>query len=247
MRAMILAAGKGSRLQPLTDTTPKPLIEVAGRPMIAFALKLVQEAGIHEVVINLHHLGGQIRTALGDGRAYGVHISYSVEDPILDTGGGIAQARELLAGERFVLLNSDVCIDIALASVIEFHQERGALATMVLRPDPDAARYGIIEVDRTQRIRRFLGKTAAGAPPPTADLTPLMYTGIIVFEPTVFRYFPPGIYSLTRDVFPRMLDAGEALFGYVHHGYWRILDTPHDLAAGRADLALRLPPEPSHG
>src|SRR5258706_2851077 len=94
MRAMILAAGKGTRLRPLTDSIPNPLIDVAGQPMIAFPLQLLRNAGIQDVVINLHHLGEQIRSALGDGSTYGVRIRYSEEDPILDSGGGIAAARE---------------------------------------------------------------------------------------------------------------------------------------------------------
>ena len=108
MRAMILAAGKGTRLRPLTDSTPKPLIDVVGRPMIAFPLELLRRAGICEVVINLHHLGDKIRAALGDGSAYGVRITYSVEDPILDTGGAIEAAREFLCDGTFVVANADV-------------------------------------------------------------------------------------------------------------------------------------------
>ena len=146
MRAMILAAGRGNRLRPLTDSIPKPLLEVAGQPMIAFPLKLIRDAGIEEVVINVHHLGAQIRSAFGDGRSYGVRITYSEEDPILDTGGGIAAVREFLSGDTFVVLNADTFIDIRLGDVIAFHRAHEGLATMVLRPDPDAARYGLIEI-----------------------------------------------------------------------------------------------------
>lgn len=240
MRAMILAAGKGTRLRPLTDTVPKPLIEVAGRPMIAFALDLVRAAGIRDVVINLHHLGDQIRDRLDDGGAYGVRIAYTVEDPILETGGGIANARPFLDGDRFAVLNADTVIDVDLGSVVAAHVRRGALATMVLRADPDVARYGAIEIDADDRIRRFLGHadpalTAAAA----TGLRALMYPGVMVFDPRIFAYLPPGVYSITRDVFPRLLAAREPLFGYVYRGYWRVLDNPADLAAGRAEMAAR--------
>ena len=104
---MILAAGKGTRLRPLTDAIPKPLIDVAGEPMIAFPLRLLRAAGIEEVVINLHHLGDQIRRTLGDGRAYGVRITYSEENPILDTGGAIAAVRRFLEHDTFVVLTQD--------------------------------------------------------------------------------------------------------------------------------------------
>jgi len=237
MRAMILAAGKGTRLRPLTESVPKPLIEVAGRPMIAFSLQLLREAGIKEVVINLHHLGAQIRRRLADGSAYGVRIAYSEEDPILDTGGAIAAARRFLDGDTFAVLNADAVIDLRLQDVVAFHARQGALATMVLRPDPDAARHDDIGIDRAQRIRRFLGRSY-GDP----DFTPMermMFPGVHVFEPRVFDYMPDGVYSVTRDTYPRLLTAGEPVYGYVHRGYWRVLDTPDDLAAGRRELAGR--------
>jgi NDP-sugar pyrophosphorylase family protein len=237
MRAMVLAAGRGNRLRPLTDSVPKPLLAVAGLPMVAFALTRIREAGIEEVVVNLHHLGGQIRAALGDGRAYGVRITYSEERELLDTGGGIAAARPYLNGDTFVVHNADTYIEIDLSDVIGFHRRCGALVTMVLRPDPDASRYGTIEIDSTGRVRRLLGY---GPIPAEELLRALMYAGVMVFEPRVFAYMPAGIYSITRDVLPRLLDAGEPLCGYVHDGYWRVLDTPADLEAGRAEIAARL-------
>jgi NDP-sugar pyrophosphorylase family protein len=235
MRAMILAAGKGTRLRPLTEAVPKPLLDVAGQPMIAFPLGLLRSAGIEEVVINLHHLGGQIRSRLGDGSAHGVRISYSEEDPILDTGGAIAAAREFLAGDTFAVLNADTVIDLQLRDVIAFHREQRALATMVLRPDPDAVRKDAIGIDAAQRLRCILGHPAGVEPGGAAGR--LMYAGVMVFEARVFDYLPRGVYSITRDVYPRLLDAGEPLYGYVHRGYWRVLDTPADLEAGRREIA----------
>ncbi len=239
MRAMILAAGKGMRLRPLTDSIPKPLIDVAGRPMIAYPLELLRRAGVQEVVINLHHLGGQIRAALGDGKLSGVRILYSEEDPILDTGGAIAAARDYLSGEPFVVLNADTFIDIRLQDVIDFHHRHGALATMVVRADPDAARKDDIRVDTGQRIRRILGHCHP-ASTMTESLPRLFYAGIQVFDPRIFEYLPGGVYSITRDVYPRLLAADEPVCGYVHEGYWRVLDTPGDLASGRREIAARL-------
>jgi len=236
MRAMILAAGKGTRLLPLTNSTPKPLIDVAGRPMIAFGLDLLRDAGIRDVVINLHHLGRQIRERLGDGSEFGLRITYSEEDPILDTGGAIAAARQFLSDDTFVVLNADTAIDLRLREVIDFHNKSQATATMVLRPDPSVERYGVIEIDRTNRIRRFLGHFRDGDVGPEALLVPLMYAGVQVFDPRIFDHLPDGVYSITRDVYPQLLKAGEPLYGYVHRGYWRVLDTPEGLAAGRREL-----------
>lgn len=232
---MILAAGLGSRLRPLTDKTPKALIPVAGKPLIAYPLALLREAGIREVMINLHHRGDQIRDALGNGSECGVSIAYSEEDPILDTGGAIKNAERFLQGDTFVVLNADTVIDLRLTDLIDFHRRKRALATMVLRPDPDAVRYGTIEIDAARRIRRFLGKPAEVLEP----LTPLMFAGVHVFEPQVFELMEPGKFGITRVTYPKMLANGELLFGYVFHGYWRVLDTHAGLAEGRWDLTCR--------
>jgi NDP-sugar pyrophosphorylase family protein len=235
MRAMILAAGKGTRLRPLTETIPKPLVDVCGRPMIAFALELLREAGIRDVVINLHHLGHLIRAALGDGSQYGVRINYSEEDPILDTGGGIEAARRFLHDGTFVIVNADVAIDLRLRDVIDFHRRHGAVATLVLRADPQAERKDDIGIDAAQRIRRFLGQPYDGVSPCIGER--YFFGSVHVVEPRLFDYMQPGVYSITRDVYPRLLAAGEPILGYVHQGYWRVLDTPGDLAAGRRELA----------
>jgi NDP-sugar pyrophosphorylase family protein len=232
---MILAAGFGSRLRPLTDRAPKALIPVAGKPLIAYPLALLREAGIREVLINLHHLGDQIRAALGNGSAYGVSIEYSEEDPILDTGGAIKNAEHFLAGDTFLVLNADTVIDLQLTDLIDWHRRKRALATMVLRPDPDSPRYGEIEIDTTGRIRRFLGQPASVPEP----LTPLMFAGVHVFEPQVFEQMGHGRFGITRVTYPKMLAEGKPLFGYVFQGYWRVLDTHAGLAEGRWDQTCR--------
>lgn len=239
MRAMILAAGLGTRLRPLTSTIPKPLVEVAGRPMIHFALDLVRAAGIVDVAINLHHLGDQVRAALGDGSALGLRIQYFPEDPILDTGGAVANARAFLDGAPFVLLNSDTITDVDLRAMIAAHAASGATATMLLRPDPEAERYGVIETDQRGRIRRFLGHPgpdlAASEP-----LRSLMFGGVHVIEPRIFAYMTPGVFSITRETYPRMLDAGEPLYAFVYDGFWRVLDTPAGLEQGRHAVAAHM-------
>lgn len=231
---MILAAGFGSRLRPLTDRVPKPLVEVAGRPLIAYPLALVRAAGIRDVVVNLHHHGAAIRAALGDGAACGVSIRYSEEAAILDTGGGILQARPLLGEEPFVVLNADSIIDLDLRQLIAWHRARGAVATMVLRPDREAARYGLIEIDRAHRVRRFLGRPAHVDEP----LRALMFAGVHVLEPQVFSHMASGVFGITRQTYPAMLAAGCLVSGYVFDGYWRVLDTHAGLAEGRYDFSL---------
>lgn len=237
MRGMILAAGFGSRLRPLTDRVPKPLLRVAGHPLIAYPIAVLRAAGVTEIIINLHHLGAQIRRTLGDGSALGVSLTYSEEHPILDTGGAIKKAEGFLGGDRFVVINADTVIDLPLREVIAWHERQGALATMVLRPDPQAAQYGVIEIDAGARIRRFLGR------PPNVDvpLRALMFTGVHVFEPELFRHMGEGRFGITATTYPDMLAAGVPLYGYEFGGYWRVLDTHEGLAEGRRELRRSQP------
>lgn len=238
MKAMILAAGFGSRLRPLTDRLPKPLVEVGGKPLIAYALALARAAGIRDVVINLHHHGTAIRAALGDGAAYGVSIQYSPEDPILDTGGGILRARPLLGAERFVVLNSDSIIDLDLRRLVDWHVARGGVATMVLRHDREQTRYGEVEIDADLRVRRLLGRPARVDRP----LTPYMFAGVHVLEPAVFDHMATGAFGIVRQTYPALLAADRPVYGYVHDGYWRVLDTHAGLAEGRYDFTTGVSP-----
>ncbi|HWP65891.1 MAG TPA: NDP-sugar synthase [Candidatus Limnocylindria bacterium] len=233
-RAMVLAAGHGRRLAPLTDTLPKPLMPVGGRPLVAHVLAFLRAGGIEEVVINLHHLGARIEEAIGDGRAYGLTVRYSHEPEIRDTGGGIKQAERWLAGEPFVVANGDSLLDLALDDVLAFHRARGGIATMVVRPDPDAARYGLVELDADDRVRRISGLPAAV---PQVALRPFMFPGLHVFEPRVFDWMDAGAaFSVTRVTYPRLLEAGEAVYGYVTDARWVTIDTPEALAAADAEV-----------
>lgn len=226
MRAMILAAGFGTRLRPLTNTIPKALVPVAGRPLIEYSLLFLRSQGITEVIINLHHLGDKIRSALGDGSLYGMHFHYSPEDPILEAGGGIKKAQPFLDGETFLVINCDTILDLDLAAVLAAHQTTQAVATLVLRPDPEAARYGLLEIDAEGRIRRIRGQPEE-APLP---LSSYMFTGAQILEPRVFDFMPEvKPFSTTRGTYPHMIRAGEHLHGFVHTGPWMVVDNETDV------------------
>lgn len=233
MRAMVLAAGLGTRLRPLTDDRPKALVEVGGRPLIAYNLELLARFGVTDVVINLHYHGDALRLALGDGASFGLRIRYSPEDPLLDTGGGLRHAERFLAGDDFLVMNSDTIVDLALDRVIARHRKARAAATLVLRRDPEQARYGEIEIDGHDRIRRFLGQPSVVSEP----LTALMFAGVHVLSPDVFRYMPAGgAFSMTRTIYPAMLAADALLLGYPFDGFWRVIDTPSDRERAARDL-----------
>jgi len=237
-RAMVLAAGFGTRLAPLTDTTPKPLLPVAGVPFLEHVLSLLRAGGIREVVINLHHLGHRIEEHVGDGARFGLAVRYSREASILDTGGGIKHAEPLLAGEPFVVVNGDSLLEVELPDLFAFHRTRGGMATMALRADADAARYGLVEIDRDARVRRIVGLPAGAE---TTGLRGFMFPGLHVLEPAIFAHMEPGgVFSITRVTYVALLARGIPIFGYETAARWINIDTPAALAA--ADRELRRAP-----
>jgi NDP-sugar pyrophosphorylase family protein len=184
---MILAAGRGERLRPLTDDKPKPLVRVAGRCLIDYAIDTCCEAGITDIIVNLHHFGDQIRDHVGDGSDRGVHIFYSEEPTLQGSGGGIREARDLLGSSTFVTLNSDTIIDIDLGVVLSAHRRSAAAATLVLRKDRQMEKFGLIQLEADNRIGAFLSTQREGF---AAPLEPYMYTGVQILEPEIFAYMP---------------------------------------------------------
>jgi len=228
VKAMVLAAGQGMRLRPETDSMPKALIPVAGRPMIEYALLLLRHYGIQDIIINLHHLGEQIENRLGNGRSLGLKINYSREAHLLDTGGGLLKAKRFLQDGPFIVINTDALIDLNLATLIDFHGKMNAAATLVLRPDKRADEYGSMDIDSTGQICRFLNSNASTKP--VGQLRKLMFTGVQVLDPSIFQHMdelgPERKFSTTKDTYPRMLMAGERLFGFLFDGFWQDLGTP---------------------
>ena len=242
MKAMILAAGLGTRLRPLTNTVPKPLLPVAGTPLIVWNLLLLKRHGFHDVVINLHHLGPMIEQAVGNGSRFGLRIIYSREPVILGTGGGIKQAEPNFSGAPVLILNGDTLVEIDLEALWTFHRQRNAAATLVLRSDPDAARWGLVEVGEENRIVRITGH---GQSEPTVT-QPRMFAGIHILHPRLLREIPKGKESSIIDAYVSGIQRNETVLGYDHQGYWSDIGTPeryaqaeHDAKAGRIDLSGR--------
>jgi len=218
MKAMLLAAGRGERMRPLTDLTPKPLLQVGGQPLIAWHLHKLARAGIREVVINLSWLGEQIRAALGQGEAYGLDIVYSQEPwPPLETGGGLLQALPLLGAEPFLLVNGDVYTDIDFAAL---RIDADALAQLVLVPNPPHHAAGDFLL-QAGRIDARVGES-------------LTYSGIGVLRPELFAGCSPGRFPLL-PLLQRARAAGR-LGGQKHAGLWLDIGTPERLAALEATL-----------
>jgi len=236
MRAMVFAAGLGLRLRPMTETIPKALIPVGGRPMIEYPLLLLRHHGIREVIINLNHLGHSIEEYLGSGKRWGLEIQYSKEKDLLDTGGGLLKARPLLDTGPFIVINSDVMIDLPINELAAYHHRKKTIATLVLRPDPLADRYGPIETDQDGKVELFLEHQAPHPPP--GPLTKHMFTGVQILEPKVFDYMDgTEPFGMTRVTYPRMLHQGETLYGFTYRGFWRDLGTPEGIREAEEKLA----------
>jgi NDP-sugar pyrophosphorylase family protein len=232
MKAVVLSAGFGTRLRPLTNHIPKPLLPVGDRPLILYNLMLLKKYGITEVAINLHYHGEKIREALKDGRDLGMQILYSEEPEILGTGGGIKKVSRFLSDGTFLVINGDILVDINLDKVVEFHRLKKATATMVLREDPEVERYGKIEIDSKSRIRRFLGQPAWQG----EKLAAYMFTGVHVLEPRIMEYIPSRGFSPVTDAYLAMLKKDEKLFGYPMKGYWRDLGTPESYQQAKDEI-----------
>lgn len=222
MKAMLLAAGRGERMRPLTDARPKPLLEAGGKPLVVWQLERLAAAGFTDVVINLSWLGEQIEAALGDGARHGVHIGYSREPwPALETGGGIFNALPLLGKEPFLLVNGDVYTDVDYA---QLRLTPGDLAQLVLVANPEHHPRGDFWLDDSGRI------VAAGS-----EVTErLTYSGVALIHPELFSGAPGGRFALL----PWLEKAREAsrLGGQRHNGRWLDVGTPERLASLDAEL-----------
>jgi mannose-1-phosphate guanylyltransferase len=256
MKALVLSAGYGERLRPLTNSIPKPLVEISGRPLIHYPLRLLRHAGIHDVAINVHYLADRIEAALGRGDALGLSITYSPEPVLLGTGGPLLSLREYFGKEPFVVLNCDTIMDLDLAAMIAAHCERGALVTMALRETGSPEAYSAIEVDKSGQIRRmrllvdrvagrFDDYPAALAPEIAAGVNPFMYCGATVCEPAVLEHLPPAPpFSLTSDLLAPLVAQRLPVFAHIHRGYFRTVDDLKAYEQLRAEFALSPPPLP---
>lgn len=231
MKAMILAAGFGTRLFPLTIDRTKPAIPFLGKPLVGYVAEYVARYGFKDFIVNLHHQPESVRQALGDGSAFGVNITYTLEEPnILGTAGALDNARDLLEDEPFLIVNGKIISDIDISGAVETHKRSGALATMVLIPNIKREKFTIVEIE--DGLIKGFGEMAK---PLTEEeirdteheiVSPLMFTGIHILDPRVFEYIPPGVYSdIVPVVYRPALEKGERIAAHVAEGNWYELST----------------------
>ncbi len=219
MKAMILAAGLGKRMRPLTDTLPKPLIPVRGKPLIAYHLEALARAGVTEVIINLAYRGSQIQEYVGDGAAWGLQVAYSSEPEPLETGGAILHAQELLGDAPFILLNADVFTDFDFSGLLKAPLGAGDLGRLVLVPNPDFKPTGDFDVNGRGRLQLLGGREG------------YTFAGVSLLAPKLVLEYPKrracfGLAEVFREV-----AVNDRLSAEVYTGVWSDVGTPERLAA----------------
>ncbi|HEY9698294.1 MAG TPA: NDP-sugar synthase [Trichocoleus sp.] len=222
MKAMILAAGKGTRIRPITYTIPKPMIPILQKPVMEFLLELLRQHGFDQIMVNVSHLANEIENYFRDGQRFGVQIAYSFEGSIVDgelvgkalgSAGGMRRIQDFspFFDDTFVVLCGDALIDLDLSAAVKWHREKGAIATVIMRPVPreTVSSYGVVVTDEEGRIKAFQEKPAV-----EEALSTDINTGIYIFEPEIFNYIPSGVeYDIGSELFPKLVEIGAPFYG----------------------------------
>jgi mannose-1-phosphate guanylyltransferase len=237
MKAVVLCAGLGTRLRPLTNSWPKPAMPLLGQPLLRYSLGLLRRAKAQWVGINTHHLPKIMEAVAGsECRRAGIDVELTRERVIQGTAGGIRAFRKWLKDDVFLVINGDTLFSFELEPLLSAHRTSGALATMILMTMPAGERYAAVEMDRDGRVWRIAGKGVE-----TAELEPWHFTGVHILNPEIFDFMSrAGPEDINHDVYPRILQQGRVIRGHVVSGCWsdlgtaaRYLRTQGDLLSGR--------------
>jgi len=215
LKAMVLAAGAGTRLRPLSHQTPKPMVPVANRPVLHHVLANLARHGIRDVMLNLHAHPDQVRAYCGDGSRFGLRLRYSMEPKLLGTAGAVKKAENFLKDAPFIIMSGDGLSDIDITRFYRFHRRRRSFATMATKAVDSRFEYGITVTGKGGRIRGFLEKPSWGE-----VLSNKANTGIYLFEPGVFRHIPRRVYDFGHELWPKMLRLKKPIFAWEWKGYW---------------------------
>lgn len=234
--AVILVGGMGTRLRPLTLSTPKPMLPTAGVPFLAHLISRIRESGVTHIVLGTSYRADVFEAGFGDGSALGVELEYVVENEPLGTGGGIRNVADRLRGETVLVFNGDVLSGVDLRALVAGHERAAADVTLYLTRVDDPSQFGCVPTDESGRVTAFLEKDPAAG-------TDQINAGTYVFRRDIIETIPTGRpVSVERETFPGLLTAGAKVCGHVDTTYWRDLGRPSDFIAGSADLVRGLAP-----
>ncbi|RNC70654.1 MAG: phosphoglucomutase [Desulfuromonadales bacterium] len=243
MKAVIMAGGFGTRIQPLTSSIPKPMIPLLNRPIMLHIVELLKKYEITDLVMLLYHQPAVIKNFFRDGTDFGVKITYVT--PLQDMGtAGAVKCAEKFLDERFLVISGDLLTDFNLQKLIDFHDDNKALATITLTSVKDPLQFGVVVTDKEKRITQFLEKPGWGE-----VISDTINTGIYVLEPEIFKYIPAEEnFDFSQDLFPKLLAKQEPLFGYTAKGYWRDIgntdsyrEAHHDIFKGKVNVKIDEP------
>jgi len=235
MKAIILIGGFGTRLRPLTCNTPKPLLPVLNKPFSLYQIELLKKYGIKEIILCMAYLPSEFKKYFGDGKKFGVKISYAVEKTPLGTGGAIKNA-EKFVDDSVIIFNGDVLTEINLAKLIQFHKNKKSKATISLVSVPDPTSFGLVETSKDGKILQFLEKPSLNQI--TCDT---INAGTYIFEPEIFKEMPPDVvYSVERELFPTLLNKKIPFYGYIYSAYWIDIGTTEKYLQVHNDLMNRM-------
>jgi len=228
---ILLVGGRGTRVQPLTNGAPKPMLPIAGLPVTEHQILAAKAAGIHTIVLATSYLAEVFTPYFGDGSKWGLKILYAVEKEPLGTGGAIRNAAQLLKGdEPIVIFNGDVLSKHSITKQLAFHAEKGAAVTLHLINVTDARAFGCVPIDGNGRVSAFLEKMEN-------PVTNLINAGCYIFAPSVVAQIPPDqVVSIEREIFPQLVAQSESVYGYHEQAYWLDIGTPAALFKGSADF-----------
>jgi mannose-1-phosphate guanylyltransferase/mannose-1-phosphate guanylyltransferase/phosphomannomutase len=233
MKAMVMAAGLGTRLRPLTYEIPKPMVPVANRPVIELILRSLATGGVTGVVCNLHWFPEAIEARLGDGSDLGVSLTYSHEEELLGTAGGVRNVRDFFGDEPFLVMAGDALTDIDFAALAAAHGQNDGLATLAVKKVTDTQEYGVIVTGSDGRIQGFQEK-----PDPAEALSDLANCMIYALSPEIFDHFPDmDAPDFALDVFPALLNGDVPFYVHETEGYWNDVGSPTEYLQGNLDVA----------
>lgn len=240
MKAMILAAGVGSRLDPLTRHIPKPMVPIVNRPVMEHIIELLARHGFKEIMVNLHYLSDQIEDYFKDGGQWGVKLHYSREDRLWGDAGSVKLCEDFF-DDTFLVVGGDDLADIDISRIVRIHKEKKAMATIALSLVDDPSEYGIALLNERGRITRFLEK-----PRGEVIFSNTANTGVYIFDPQVLELIPRGIpYGFGNNVFPMLLEQRTRFYGYLTSSYWRDVgnlkqyqQTHYDALDGRVRIKM---------
>jgi len=227
-----MAGGEGTRLRPMTANQPKPMLPVVNRPIMEHVLRLLRKHGLTETVVTVQFLAAMVRNYFGDGEEFGMSLQYATEETPLGTAGSVKNAEDALRDEPFLVISGDALTDIDLSDLIAFHKDNQAMVTVALARVPDPLEFGIVILDDNGRIQRFLEKPTWGQ-----VFSDTVNTGIYVMQPEVLAHVPAGqVVDWSADVFPKLLESGAPLYGWIADGYWEDVGSHESYLKAQADV-----------